>query len=215
MFDYLEWVQRAAKFNRELKKTKSQASEFWQETSVASPLSAAGLKRLQKKIDCRIPLALEEFYTKGSAACACRYYWEVKGKARREIEKLFYGNDAIYGGAQLCSATELPEEFKLHREFAHLYYQPETALPFCHIENGDTLALDLSTASENPPVFYLCLSGDNNVIAESFTEFLDTWEKLFYIGPEFWLLDVFRNRKGLLTAKSKKAQQLRALFDMT
>jgi len=214
MLNYFDWVQRAAQFNGGLKKTKAQAVEFWQESSVAPPLSASGLKRLEKKLDCRIPLALEELFTKGSGNCNCRYSWQAKGKARREIENLFDGNDAIYGGAQFCSAAELPKELELHREFAHLYDQPVNALPFCHIQNGDTLALDLSDSSDNPPVFYMCLSGDSDIIAESFTDFLETWEQLFYIGPEFSLLDEFKNRKGFLTAKSQKARQLKALFEM-
>ncbi len=212
-FDYSDWVQRAATCNNNLKKTKSQATEFGQENSIAPPLSKAGLKRLQKKLDCRIPIALEGFLAKGSSHCDCRYYWEAKGKALREIEKLFDGDNTVFGGAQFCSAAELPEELELHREFAHLYDQPVNVLPFCHIQNGDTLALDLSDSSDNPPVFYMCLSGDSDIIVESFTDFLETWEQLFYIGPEFSLLDKFKDRKGFLTAKSKKAQQLKAIFE--
>jgi hypothetical protein len=60
---------------------------------------------------------------------------------------------------------------------------------FLQVGNGDCLGFDLTRSPDDPAVAYLVHDGrDSRIISKSFTEFLDGWTLLSFIGPESWLL---------------------------
>ena len=81
----------------------------------------------------------------------------------------------------------------------------------------DFIALEGKTSRDpdDPPVLYLSHDKEDVQLADSFTAFLTTWERLCYLGPEFRLLDRFREQDGgLLDPDSREADQLRSLFEV-
>jgi SMI1/KNR4 family protein SUKH-1 len=87
----------------------------------------------------------------------------------------------------------------------------ESARPFLNLNNGDYLALDFRVATE-PPVVYLNHDDESVTIAPSFDEFLRSWERLCYVGPEHWLLLEFVGADGFLDGDSPGAARLCELF---
>lgn len=92
------------------------------------------------------------------------------------------------------------------------------SLPFYPIANGDALAFDLTGRDEDPPILYLCHDEPaSGMIAPNFDAFLTAWEQLFYVGPEWWMLDPFLVGKGRakrLSPRGEGAKKLRDLFDL-
>jgi hypothetical protein len=58
----------------------------------------------------------------------------------------------------------------------------------------------------------MCHDAESGAMASSFTSFLAAWEKLCYIGPEFWVLRPYLDRKKNLNGDSKEALRVRRLF---
>ena len=61
------------------------------------------------------------------------------------------------------------------------------ALPFACTRNGDKLGLDMRRRKSRRSSI-LAHDDDSKVVALDFDTFLETWERLCYIGPEIWLL---------------------------
>ena len=135
------------------------------------------------------------------------------------MNAIFSRNGYIYGGARLCDAQDLAELLEECRMAAEGFEEaPEqeaywlNAFPFAWIRNGDKLGLDMRQ-KERPPVVYLAHDDDSKVIAPDFGTFLETWERLCYIGPELWLLEEFINPEtGFLDTNTAEAIELRKLF---
>ena len=219
MVDYAAWVQRAKNFTAGLEGRL--AGEWETENSVAPPVDEPDLVRTEDTLERRLPLSLRSYFGSGSRCCECRYVWTPEGISQVQMNALFPGSGYIYGGARLCDAqdlTELLEECQVAAGSEGFEDAPEqeafwlNALPFAWIRNGDKLGLDMRQ-KDKPPVVYLAHDDDSKVIAPDFDTFLETWERLCYIGPEIWLLKEFINQEtGLLDPNSVKAIELRRLF---
>lgn len=178
------------------------------------------LQQLSKAVGQPLPAELLRFWRTGSRCCDCRYVCaEANGEALIRVEQIFSGDQDLYGGASFIDAMKLPHHISSCREWALIKADCAmeqnfwlNALPFVFIFNGDYLGLDISQPHDDPPVVYLCHDGESCLLATSFTAFLDTWERLCYVGPEIWVLEGFRGNDGLLDADTSKAGQLRELF---
>jgi len=183
---------------------------------------------LARRLDQPLPGAFRLFLKSGAAALHCRYTFEHDSDDRAAAEAfhdLFPTQSHIYGGACVGPANELPSFAQSCAEWAKVFLTAhdtdkadewEEALPVTAIANGDYIALDGTTARDpdDPPVLYLSHDGENVQLADSFTAFLTTWERLCYLGPEIWLLDRFRDDDGLLDLDSRAVDQLRQLLGL-
>lgn len=217
MVDYAAWVQRAKNFTAGLEGRL--AGEWEVEGRVAPPMAEPDIAGLESSLGRDLPLSLRSFFQSGSRFCECHYVWTPGSISQDQMNSLFPYNGYIYGGAMLCDAQEIAELLEECRWAAEGFEEaPEQeaywlhALPFAWIRNGDKLGLDMRQ-KEKPPVVYLAHDDDSKVIAPDFDTFLETWERLCYIGPELWLLEEFINpTTGFLDANTAKAIELRKLF---
>ncbi|MBW3635738.1 MAG: SMI1/KNR4 family protein [Armatimonadetes bacterium] len=115
----------------------------------------------------------------------------------KRVEEIFEHDDDFYGEIRFFDPAELPEHLPSCKSWAEAFEEdPDpaqkafwlNALPFHSILNGDYLGLDISTTHDDPPVVYLAHDDKSQVIAPSFTSFLQSWAGLCYIGPERWKL---------------------------
>lgn len=219
-FSCFAWANAAKDFcSSSLKKGHPNftAAEF----EIAPPLNTADLTQLQKKLPEGLPVCVMEFVSSASAACRFRYVWDLSGISSDQLEAAKLPANRIYGGSGLCVAASLREWIDDCKAWATDTWiaddseQQEIWLksfPIAAIENGDYLALR-TYESANPPVVYLSHDGESKVIAPSFTNFLKTWERLCYLGPEIWMLENFIDPEtGFLNADTDEAAALRALF---
>lgn len=209
MFDYTGWVQRAEAFIKNVA-LFGNCDELRVEIAIEPPLNDSELQQLQANFKMPLPLELQRFWTTASRHCDCSYYVE---------------NDAgiFYGDPSFLNAVELPKETVSCRNWAEGWADscPEDpaqealwlqSIPFISIGNGDYLGLFVPEAHDNPPVVYLSHDDVSRIIAPSFTEFLNVWEQLCYIGPEIWILEEHLDSDGMLDASTPRAEQLRSFL---
>lgn len=206
-FDYAAWVERARRFVEDLARVPGAEVRS---TVIAGPAASAQLAAVEKQLGRPLTPSLGEFFTTGSAHLDCHYAFEPK----RETE--------IFGGARLGPLSELPAFSKSIAEWAAETWVADapdqqaiwtSALPFVRMVNGDYLALDLRGDARDPPVVYLNHDDDSVVIGPNLAAFLEAWERLAYVGPEHWLLLEFAGSHGHLDPETRRAADLRRLFD--
>jgi len=216
-FDYRDWTARAASFARRL------ANRAGVEVRVAEfgpPQTPAELDRIERS-GLVLPAALRRFFTEGSGTIDFRYVFEPESDSSDadRLARLLPDQSSIYGGVCIAAA-ELPDLHRSATEWARDTWVAEdkdqqtiweSALPFAGLDNGDFLAIDVSTP-EDPPVIYLSHDDESIVLSPSFNAFLAAWERLCYLGPEIWLLERFRGEDGFLDGGSAAARELRALL---
>ena len=224
MLDYKLWVERAVSFTRNLAELVPYINGVKIEVSVQPPLTESELMEIASKTDRQIPQELANFWLTGSRHCDCSYICEdANSEIVPQIENIFSSFQELYGGASLINAADLAQHLLNCRDWAEetwvaKYPQDKSfwlnSMPFAEMNNGDYLALDTTEAKDNPPVIYLSHDDESFVIAESFTDLLTHWERLCYIGPEFWMLENFLGENGYINSDSVKAEHLRKLLGL-
>lgn len=222
MFDYKNWVHRAISFTEGLKNFKPLFDEIDIVSSFQPPLNESEIIEIKSNSKKDIPLELIKFWTTGSANLSCHYYLANPTPERlSQIQELFGIQNSLYGGASFMIANKLPDKLLELKEWAEetwiVDYPNEqkfwlNSVPFFEMRNGDYLALDVTVKKDNPPVIYLSHDDESSVISNSFTDFLTNWERLCYIGPEGWLLDIFQDEKGFICSDTEKEDKLRNIF---
>jgi hypothetical protein len=224
LFDYAAWVRRAQKFVL----ARGGLPGFTVVANdVSHPLSRTQLDALARSLAQPLPGAFRLFLKFGAAALHCRYTlaWDPDDRAAKlAFRGLFPLAASISGGPCIGPADELHTFAQSCAEWGGVFHtnddtdKAETwldALPVIALGKDDYIALEGNTSRDpdDPPVLYLSHDKEDVQLADSFTSFLTTWERLCYIGPEPRLLDRFRDPDGgLLDADSREADQLRQLF---
>jgi hypothetical protein len=190
-------------------------------------LSREETDALRRRLGSEIPDALRGFLERGAASVACRYTFEYDPDDEAEAAaflKLFPSQTSIYGGPVFGPADMLPDFARSCAEWAKQFDEAgdvaegrrwRHALPIVAVENGDYVALDGAGPGRDPsdpPVLYLSHEGESGLLAASFTEFLAAWERLCYLGPEVWLLDVFRGPDAFIAAEGPAVAEFRRLL---
>jgi SMI1 / KNR4 family (SUKH-1) len=223
-FDFTAWVSRARQLMAELGGRPGFELDPWMD---APPLSPREVDALSSRIGHQLPDTLRGFLERGAAVLACRYTFEYDPDdeaAAAAFLELFPYQTSIYGGPVFGPADTLPDFAQSCAEWADQFDEAgdpaegrrwRHAVPVIAVKNGDYIALDgagPARDASDPPVVYLSHEGESALLAASFTEFLATWERLCYLGPEIWLLDEFRGPDGFIAAEGPATGKLRRLL---
>ncbi len=218
------WIERAVEFTQSL---SHRGTDAYCSTDAASPLTASQLCDLQSTLDSKIPDSLVDFLCTESSSCNCEYYLTFKHKPQASVIEAFGAENAvrisetnIYGGASLCQSEFFADWNSegvlswfddIDEECAHLW---RNTFIFKFIANGDWLGLFVEDDTTDPPVVYLDHESEiYRPIAPSLNHFLSEWEKLWYIGPEYWeLQDFIDSDTGYINAKVGNLTELRSRF---
>lgn len=221
MTDYASWVERAQKFTASVATLPGKVEV---KASVTPPLTNHEADELARRLPMGLPTVLRDFMTQGSSECDCRYSWEPPSRPWPKLKEIFTYENFIYGGPSICHAAELADLQESRLTWAECFAGDDDAsrkdrelwtrcTPFGRIGNGDVLALDTTTGSNDPPVAYLCHDGGSSIISPAFTDFLRAWEAISYIGPEWWLLSYWtREDTGYIDSEHPKTELLRNLL---
>ena len=168
------------------------------------PISVAGV---------RLPKELKNLLRRQFGSATATYYYEAEGEVASQLREIA-GDSTIGGGPVLLSPKQMedciPELFSWAKRTWVRDDKKEanywtTCLPFCPMGNGDYLGL-----SPKGKVIYLNHEDRSFVLAESFGKFWATWERLYFIGPEWWFLESFSSAKGRLNPRSANVRRFRA-----
>lgn len=202
-----KWVKSAIDFFYSLSALGT-FTEIEIEIGFVAPLLPRDMERLKSRLPAIIPPPLELFFVECAASVTFHY---------------LICND-LAGGGKICSA-ELPDRFdemygcgealgNINKEISDRW---KSSFPLIAMRNGDFIAFDMATNAENPPIIYL--SHDEEIIrtlANCFEEFLDTWARINYAGPEIWDFEdwgFLNPETGLLTPDSPKMAEYLLQFN--
>lgn len=191
------------------------------EMKVLPPLSPENVRDLTWNLK-HIPGELMDFWLTGSSKISCTYFWNPPGSERELLTEVFASNTHfLFGGINFRNADlifpgnsgnffEGMEEFRETVGDKALGWWQECAI-FHDSMNGDCLALG-TNMGDDPPVFYLSQKDDQSkMIADHFSEFLNDWEHLCFIGPQS-LLDSWLDPAGRINTTLHKTDELRKLL---
>lgn len=153
-----------------------------------------------------MPPEIREFVTAG----ASRVYFSFRLQKDE-------GSDCIWGGIEF-DINSLPRLIQEKQEWTEETWVSEdqeerskweVTFPFCRLANGDYLGL-VSEGKTSGCVMYLSHDSESQVIAGSFSSFLQEWAKCCYIGPEFWMIEDFLSaHTGYLDGETDAARTAR------
>ena len=218
--DFAAWVNDARRFAESME-TLEGVTRF--ELDVAPPLPPEEIEQLSPKWPTGIPKPLQEFWCNGSQHFHCRYVWNPPPTRLLRLKSVFPSNNYIYGGPRFESASEIypsnsgvePGDTDMQEEIGDDAYRLWCeASVIMHVGNGDLIALDQTADPVDPPVMYLSHDDESSaVISSSLADFLTSWARLCYIGPEIWLLEYWLDESsGLIDTDRHLTSELRDLL---
>jgi hypothetical protein len=228
-FDFSAWITQARQFCETFARLPVEEEEVTIESRVGPPASEADILVQEALLGHALPGALRNMYLTGSADFACTYNWRFPPPEVEEKLDQILGQEFVYGGPAFCPLHLLAQRKQWLLELAEIWGAPGgepgwsdsarqcvASLPLADIGNGDQLVFDMTVPSDDPAVLYLC--HEEPIIwriAPSFTAFLNEWEKIAYVGPEFaWMRSWFdHSPTGFLCAETTPTQPLYDVLD--
>jgi hypothetical protein len=235
MRNHREWIERAVAFAEQVRTFPGRVHVT---VKVEPPLKEAELASLETRWRRPIPSPIRRFLTQGSADCFCYYYWDPPPPYPDELGKVV--SHYLVGGADLCGAhgfqppgaslgsVSLDYMLTGLRDMADGFQERgimreselwRHSFPFCHVGNGDYLALHVE--NDRRPDDYLVVYLDHDAdpkhdvhsffVDDSFDRFLSHWEELFYINPLF-LIRFVDEKTGKLDPSLPKARQFQEIM---
>lgn len=214
-YDFQEWTQTARTFLERLPNQLTGRVES--EAVLLPPIPADTLDSIASSLRLPLPAVLRAFLQQATGGFVFRYKWIPTGNQAEAIVSALGGEPWLFGGGEFCKATGFAGWLADCKDWAEGTWVAESpddfafwcqSFPILRMDNGDYLALDCRTSSDDPGVVYLSHDDGSEFIAQSFTGFLSAWARVGYVGPESWMIESFLNGDGLLDPETDKAQAL-------
>ena len=193
------WSQLAVEFTKSLERYGPRTVG----SAVADPpLTIDEMDAIEELFEIPVPDSLREFLLNDSSSCKCRYYVSIPRRPTNLLLNLAGDQIAnslaahnVYGGATICNSERFErwnsDDTKSAYEDAGFEEVWDTFI-FSSLQNGDALGLNCSNDSIDPPVVYIDHEGcSNKQLAPTLNDFLYQWQRLGYIGPEYWMIEDF------------------------
>lgn len=191
-----------------------------EQLTVLPPLAEDDLRAIEKELGRPLPLSLRDIAMKASAGFNAQ--WSIKGGVILPPELTsaawclleFAAEDVISldDHRRGWVETVFPDPNNEHDAPWH------HSVPFIHVANGDLIAFDLRSPSDDPPVIYLNHeghypgSGHGQRLGDNFIDFMNRWSRLGCVGPESWTWEAFYDESiGRLNPDGQNARNWRRL----
>jgi hypothetical protein len=204
--DYGAWVRRLEAFIEDRRSRSAPEDRDLFQIEVAPRLGRAELKELEESCGSRLPAPLRDFLSQGAASVAFQCVWPSVHHARYEVE------------VQFCPVEDLAEWRDECVEYARESWpaEPDWPLdyafwrhgwPLIRYESSDCVALWCHDRDQpHYPIIYVDHEDTSHLLARTFDEFLEQWERLGYLD----IGDLPRDPEtGLIDATTPEARQLR------
>lgn len=207
MPDYGAWVQRLRDFSKAGRlRNWAGADQRRGRIEVAPPLDASGLQTLEEEAGSRLPPPLQDFLHTGASSITFRWFEPESGEP--DYEEAFCPAAALAGWRQWCidhaqdsglRDPEWPLDYALWR---HGW------LLTCN-EAGDGLAIWAHDPRQlHYPVAFLDHADKNYLVAPTFDDFLEHWERMGYLDLGM-LLSFCDPETGFLDTSTPEAYEYR------
>jgi len=215
--NYSEWISDMSALVKRL--SDSSKGSLSSEILISPPNTFIELTKLEVDMGFKLPRELRNFLETGSSSCLIKFCWTTLPEKSPSFQ-----TEPFSGGAHLCPSEKFLEfkrdaeawasdswitEYEVDREYW------SNSLPIVGMRNGDYLGIYLGEGTDDPPIVYLSHEDESSVVSPSFTAFLSTWEKLFYLAPDYQQFQQFIDPdSGYLVANSGAAAKLSGIFSV-
>jgi hypothetical protein len=161
-----------------------------QEVLIGEPASLNQLLKTEEELGVKLPESFKKVLKEFSGNFSLRWFLPDNMVQPNEFSEIF-------SGCPHWSLEFLPQ-FEEDRKgwIENVFPNPEdeydfvwhNKLAFCDVGNGDYLAFDMSN-TEDAPVVYLSHDdglGHGIKIANNFSEFIENWSRIAFVGCEDW-----------------------------
>ncbi|MEI4828797.1 SMI1/KNR4 family protein [Bacillus sp. FJAT-53711] len=205
MLNSQKWINNWNETFHQIEKIKGEIESFVVEKSATEE----EIKLIEQQLGYSLPVSFKEVLVNFSKQVELR--WSFPDKLSIPVEF-----DAIFAG-ELCwnldSIEDLTEVADSLKDVGDNYGENlRQKLAFYTVTNGDYLALDLNSNSEDAAVIYWDHEEDSvTYVADNFIKFIEKFTDLHLIGAEIWQWEIFIDPKGINT-DSEIAQKWKRLF---
>lgn len=161
-----------------------------QEVLIGEPASLDQLLKTEEELGVKLPESFKKVLKEFSGNFSLRWFLPDNMKQPNEFREIF-------SGCPHWSLEHLPQlEEDRKGWIENVFPNPEdkydlvwhNKLAFCEVGNGDYLAFDMSN-TEDAPIVYLSHDdglGHGIKIANNFSEFIENWSRIAFVGCEDW-----------------------------
>lgn len=215
-FDFSAWLLRATDFSHRI--GTRIPDNLSRRTNAGQVATEDALTKSESELQMPFPEEFRAFLKAGLGGFRRSFCWTPSAEDRARLAPLFGRERYISFGPRFTALRDLSLYLTAASAWAKNYTGWEGAvlkagLPFIALDNGDFVFMDLRVPQADPPVVFFAHEEGCQTIAPSLTQFLSTWEKLAYIGPEYVMLRRFLGQDGYLDSGSSKAHELRSLLE--
>lgn len=163
-----------------------------------------------------IPHDLTDVYENQIGRLDAKFFRELS-----DVEQETFGESLgavdLYGGPLLAGADELADLKQQAMDWANETWIVDeeedfalwaSTIPFAQLRNGDFIGFN-----KIGQIVYLNHDDESSVIANTFDEFWTTWQQIYFVGPEWWMLEPFMNEDKRLDPTSPNIPTFRAAFE--
>lgn len=212
MFDYQLWIEKAVLFALTKKIVNESSDELPNKCVFESEFTNIDFTKDSLTNDKFLPFELKQFWVAGFCKFTCTYE-SLQSDIDALPQTIFSFDLELEGGAMFINPQELSAHLSICDDWAEKTWIAEypldksywqNSLPFIEMNNGDYLAVDISDEKKDPAVIYLSHDNESFIIGETFSSFLNHWEKINYAGPEWWSLEEFFDENRHINSELKK-----------
>jgi hypothetical protein len=162
-----------------------------------------------------VPVFLRDLYKKHSGRICARYSRDLSKPERKRFGDSIDSN-TLYGGPTLIAADGLANARQQLEEFVRDSWlgdsEEEAAIWFSAAPFVETICGDYLAFNSSGHVVYLCHDGDSFTLANSCEEFWSIWRSVYFVGPEYWMLNPFRGSDRLFDPSSANIATFKKAF---
>ena len=170
-------------------------------------IKGPGIKPPKPPRSSDLPDELRRFYATACSSAQVTFYKEFPQNALPLDDGAFCGCIKIVSEAKQKRVKQELIETVRNTWLAADAVQRElwlAATPFLELKNGDYIGI-----GKGERIWYLSHDEESFLLAKSLADWLDYWRSVFFIGPEWWVLDPVLTRSGLVTRARRKVVAFR------
>ncbi len=165
-----------------------------EQIKIGRPASSEAARQIELELGRALPRSFRAFVTEATASL--EVHWQLPSGANLPTEV----REATGGMLEFSLESMLTLEEHRVGWIDSVFSDPSipdnacwhNSTAFIHSPNGDLIAFDFSTPSDDPPIIYLNHEGKfpgsahGQRIADNFGDLLSRWAPLGFVGPEVW-----------------------------
>lgn len=179
------------------------------------PATIDQISQIEKLLEHKLPISFKNVLLEFSSKFSFKWFFDEDLELPNEFREIFSGR--IHW--DLDALIHLKEDVEgwvdsvfpdIENEYDLVWHNK---LAFCDVGNGDYLAFDLNHSDDSPIIYLSHDDGEGHgyTMANNFTELLESWSRIAFVGEEDWQWLLFtESLESRLVPDGEAAERFRA-----